>query len=58
MKFMRTYEEFRFVDNADIIKEPKTKEILTDKVVDDSVLGGKSSIDGNGVIHIINWKIY
>jgi len=58
VKFLRTYEEFRFKDVE--VLEPETKEILVDRPVDDSVLGGDkgSFIDSNGVIHIKNWNVY
>lgn len=57
MKFIKTYEEFRFKDVE--VLEPET-EILVDKPVDDSILGGDkgSFIDASGVIHIKNWNVY
>jgi len=57
VKFIKTYEEFRFKDVE--VLEPET-EILVDKPVDDSILGGDkgSFIDASGVIHIKNWIVY
>jgi len=57
VKFIKTYEEFRFKDVE--VLEPET-EILVDKPVDDSILGGDkgSFIDASGVIHIKNWNVY
>jgi hypothetical protein len=58
VKFIRTYEEFRFKD-IEVLK-PQTKEILVDKPVNDLLLGGDkgSYIDASGIIHIKNWNIY
>lgn len=63
MKFIRTYEEFRFEDEDVQVLEPKKKSYLIDRPVDDTLLGGKeedenSFIDSKGVIHIKNWKVY
>ena len=65
MKFIKTYEEFRFRDEEDVeVLEPETDEILIDQPVDDTLLGGKSEedvgsfVDASGVIHIKNWKVY
>ena len=60
MKFLRTYEEFRFSDVEVLEPKTKTKEILIDRPVDDSLLGGDkgSYIDASGIIHIKNWNVY
>lgn len=64
MKFIKTYEEFRFEEGEDTdVLDPETDEILIDMPVDDTVLGGEledtgSFIDASGVVHIKNWKVY
>ncbi len=59
MRYIRTYEEFRFKDEVEVL-EPETKEILVDRPVDDSLLGvdKDSYIDSSGIIHIKNWNVY
>ena len=63
MKFIRTYEEFRFKDEEEVeVLEPETSELI-DRPVDDTLLGKEvedenSYIDPKGVIHIKNWKVY
>lgn len=66
MRFIKTYEQFRFEDDKDVeVLEPKTKtKLQTDEPIDKSLLGEEeiedkgSYIDASGVIHIKNWKIY
>jgi len=65
VKFIKTYEEFRFRDEEEVeVLEPETDEILIDQPVDDTLLGGKSEedtgsfVDASGIIHIKNWKVY
>jgi hypothetical protein len=66
VKFIKTYEEFRFKEEEDtdvLDPETDTDEILIDKPVDDTLLGKSeedtdSYVDASGVIHINNWKVY
>lgn len=66
MRYLKTYEEFKFKDDeSDVLEMPEIKEkepLLRDMPVDDTILGGKIDDPGstiiNGVIHIKNWKIY
>lgn len=67
MKFIRTYEEFRFKNSETQVIEPASRPDMMDRPVDTSVLGGdveeeseddKSYVDSKGVVHIKNWKVY
>lgn len=72
MRFLKTYEEFKFDDKDAEVLEPKTKRELIDRPVDDTLLGGKKEdsekdsestdyvnhIDSKGVIHLKDFKVY
>lgn len=63
MKFISTYEEFRFKNEEDLeVLEPKSKKI---DIFQKNLLNTKYSknnfdsyIDNSGVIHIKNWINY
>jgi hypothetical protein len=60
MRFLRTYEEFRYQEEPEVL-EPEVidTENPTDNPVDDSLLKGEEEIvDKNEVIDIKNWKDY
>lgn len=63
MKFIKTYEEFRFKEDTDVL-DPEVE--VSDKTIDDvlsddffdDVEDDGSFVDNKGVIHIKNWKVY
>lgn len=65
MRFIKTYEEFRFEEEEDTdVLDPEidNDEILIDKPVDDTLLGGPSSYPRpdtrKEVVNIKDWKVY
>lgn len=63
MRYIKTYEEFKYIGKDVEVLEPTKTKILTDEPIDPSLLGEEeedkgSYVDSRGVIHIKNWKTY
>lgn len=64
MKFIKTYEEFKFRDeesNTQVLEKP-TRPKLSDNPIDPTLLGGKESeekkLPRKSVVSVKNWKVY
>jgi hypothetical protein len=59
MKFVKTYEEFKFEKESNIVDSEVNKKILAEKPIN-SLLGRKQELNVNKqkVVYINNWKVY
>lgn len=65
MKFIKTYEEFRFKDEDEDTEVLEPEVELSDKTIDDVLSDDFFEdedegpfVDNKGVVNIKNWKIY